>query len=445
MHRYFPHTPADIKGMLDRCGASSLDELYGDVDPSLRLKQPYNLPPEMDETAVRRFFDRLAAKNAHIDVCFAGGGFYDHACPAAVKSIVSRSEFLTAYTPYQPEISQGTLQYIFEYQTMMARLTGMDISNASMYDGATATAEAVMMAVASQRKRNLVMVSATLSPDVTRVVETYARYHGIELLTIPAEDGVTSREALAEMLGKRGKETAGVVVPSPNYYGIIEDHNGLADLCHSHKALLIMNCVAADLATLRTPGELGADIACGDAQSLGIPLSFGGPYLGFLCATKGLMRKMPGRIVGATKDSEGRRCFVLTLQAREQHIRREKATSNICSNQGLMTLWVSVYMSLVGAEGLREINETSRLTAQYLLEKMTSDGRARLRYPGKPFLNEFLLETDYPVDSLIAAAIRKGGILPGIKIDDHAILMAATEMQTRHDADRLFEIAKTCV
>lgn len=445
MHRYFPHTPADIREMLDRCGVSSTDDLYADVDPSLRLKQPYRLPEGMDETSVRRFYDRLASKNVTVDVCFAGGGFYDHACPAAVKSIAARSEFLTAYTPYQPEISQGTLQYIFEYQTMMARLTGMDISNASMYDGATATAEAVLMAVAAQRKRNLVLVSETLSPDVRRVVDTYAHYHGVELLTIPAEEGETSREELTKLLEARGKEVAGVVVPSPNYFGIIENHEGLAGLCHSYKALLIVNCIAADLATLRCPGELGADIACGDAQSLGIPLSFGGPYLGFLCSTKALMRKLPGRIVGATTDSEGRRCFVLTLQAREQHIRREKATSNICSNQGLMTLWVSVYMSLVGAGGLREINETSRRTALYLLDRMTSDGRARLRYPSKPFLNEFLLETDYPVDSLIAAAIQKGGILPGIKIDGHTILMAATEMQTREDADRLFEIAKTCV
>lgn len=443
MHSYFPHTPGDIKDMLDRCGAESLDSLYDDVEPSLRLKQPYNLPAGMDETSVRRFFDRLDRKNHAIDVCFAGGGFYDHSCPAAVKSIASRSEFLTAYTPYQPEISQGTLQYIFEYQTMMTRLTGMEISNASMYDGATATAEAVLMAVASQRKRNLVVISETLSPDVRRVVDTYANYHGVELLTIPAENGETSRSKLTNILEARGKEVAGVVVPSPNYYGIVENHEGLADLCHSYKALLIINCVASDLAVLRTPGELGADIACGDAQSLGIPLSFGGPYLGFLCATKALMRKMPGRIVGATVDSEGRRCFVLTLQAREQHIRREKATSNICSNQGLMTLWVSIYMSLVGADGLREINHNSRNTALYLLNKMTADGRARLRYPDKPFLNEFLLETDYSVDSLIKTAIEKEGILPGIKIDDHTILMAATEMQTRQDVDRLAKIANS--
>ena len=269
MNRYFPHTPDDISEMLARCGVRQLDDLYADVPESLRLKEPYRLPAEMDEYAVRRFFDSLADKNSRIRTCFAGAGFYDHAVPAAVRSLAARSEFLTAYTPYQPEISQGTLQYIFEYQTMMARLTGLEVSNASMYDGATATAEAVMMAVASQRKRNLVLVSATLNPAVRQVVDTYARYHGICLVTVPEENGVTSRKEIAALLEARGKEIAAVVVPSPNYYGIIEDHEGLADLCHASKALLIVNCIAADLATLRTPGELGADIACGDAQSLG--------------------------------------------------------------------------------------------------------------------------------------------------------------------------------
>ena len=264
MNRYFPHTPDDISEMLARCGVRQLDDLYADVPESLRLKEPYRLPAEMDEYAVRRFFDSLADKNSRIRTCFAGAGFYDHAVPAAVRSLAARSEFLTAYTPYQPEISQGTLQYIFEYQTMMARLTGLEVSNASMYDaslscGATATAEAVMMAVASQRKRNLVLVSATLNPAVRQVVDTYARYHGICLVTVPEENGVTSRKEIAALLEARGKEIAAVVVPSPNYYGIIEDHEGLADLCHASKALLIVNCIAADLATLRTPGELGAD------------------------------------------------------------------------------------------------------------------------------------------------------------------------------------------
>lgn len=429
--------------MLARCGVGSLDDLYADVPEELKLKAPYDLGEPMSEPEVRRFFDGLAAKNLPVKACFAGGGFYDHAVPAAVRSICARSEFLTAYTPYQPEISQGTLQYIFEYQTMMARLTGLEVSNASMYDGATATAEAVLMAVASQRKRNVALVSATLSPDVRRVVDTYARYHGVRIVEIPEKDGVTDRDAIAATLAEQGKEVAAVLVPSPNYYGIIEDHTGLAELCHASKALLIMNCVAADLAVLRTPGELGADIACGDAQSLGIPLSFGGPYLGYLCATKALMRKMPGRIVGATTDAAGERCFVLTLQAREQHIRREKATSNICSNQGLMTLWVSVYMSLVGAEGLREIAAKSCSTARYMLGEMTADGRARLRYPSAPFLNEFLLETDFDIDLFIRACIRQAGILPGIKVGDNTLLMAATEMQIREDVDRMVDIAKS--
>lgn len=440
MYPYLPHTRADIDAMLKAVGAESLDDLYADVAPQLRLAQPYNLPQSADEASVERYFDRLADENLPLRACFAGAGFYQHHCPAAVRSIASRSEFLTAYTPYQPEISQGTLQYIFEYQTIMCRLTGMEVSNASMYDGATATAEAIMMAVAAQRRRNLVLVAETLSPYVRRVADTYARYHGVELLTIPQADGATDRTALEQMLAERGKEVAAVLVPQPNFFGIVEDHTGLAELCHSYKALLIINCIASDLAVLRTPGEYGADIACGDAQSLGIPLNFGGPYLGFLCSTKALMRKMPGRIVGQTTDSEGRRCFVLTLQAREQHIRREKATSNICSNQGLMTLWVAAWTSLVGAEGLREINERSLAMALYLLEKLTASGKARLKFPSQPFLNEFALTTDYDVDDLISACMARG-ILPGVKIDSHTILIAATETVTREDADLLCDIA----
>lgn len=436
MHRYFPHTPEEIGEMLGRCGLSQLGDLYSDVPRELLLATPYKLPAEMGETEVRSFFDCLGARNKQIKACFAGGGFYDHYVPAAAASLISRSEFLTAYTPYQPEISQGTLQYIFEYQTMMARLTGLDISNASMYDGATATAEAMMMAVAAGRKRRRVLVSATLNPAVRRVTDTYARYHGVEVVTIDERDGVTDLEHLARLLDEHA-DVAGVILPSPNHYGIIEDFTGVADMVHVRKALLIINCIAADLATLRTPGEWGADIACGDAQSLGIPLSFGGPYLGFLCATKVLMRKMPGRIVGATTDDKGRRTFVLTLQAREQHIRRDKATSNICSNQGLMTLYVSVYMSLLGAAGLREVAYRGHQMAVYLLDRLVATGKCRLKYPGKPFLNEFLLEMDCDVDAFIARAIDEAGILAGIKTGENGLLVAATEMQTREDADCL--------
>lgn len=441
MHRYFPHTPDDIAEMLGVCGVDELRHLYADVPDELILHQPYNLDSQKSEHEVLRHFDALARRNTPIDVCFAGGGYYQHQPSAAVDAITSRSEFLTAYTPYQPEISQGTLQYIFEYQTMMARLTGLDVSNASLYDGSTAVAEAIMMAVASTRKRRRVLVSATVLPAVRAVADTYARYHGIQLTTIDETDGATDLARLDALLNEH-PDVAAVLLPQPNRYGIVEDFSGVAGKIHAKKALMIMNCVAADLAVLRTPGEWGADIAAGDAQSLGIPLSFGGPYLGYMCATRALMRKMPGRIVGATTDSEGRRCFVLTLQAREQHIRREKATSNICSNQGLMTLYVAAYMSLHGTRGLREIAFAGHRTARYLLGVMTSAGRCWLRYPDRPFLNEFLLEFDAEINvrAFIDLCVTKHGILPGIAVGDHGLLMAATEMQTKEDADRLASI-----
>lgn len=437
-HRYFPHTQEDISDMLARCGVASLDDLYADVPSDLKLNRDYDLPTGMSEKEVRDFFDRAGRRNRRL-TCFAGAGFYDRYSPAAAQSIVSRSEFLTAYTPYQPEVSQGTLQYIFEYQSLMSSLTGLPISNASMYDGATATAEAAMMAVAAGRKRSRVLVSQTVNPVTRRVVETYARYHGITIDTIRAEDGVTSRSDFEEKVS--APDVAGVIVASPNYYGILEDYTGWADTCHANKALLIFNCIAADLGVIKSPGEWGADIAAGDAQSLGIPLNYGGPYLGFLCSTEALMRKMPGRIVGATVDADGRRSFVLTLQAREQHIRREKATSNICSNQGLMVLYVTVYLSLTGPKGLREINEASYAGAHYLADRLTATGRARLTYPDRPFLNEFAVTLDAKVDDVLARALDHD-ILAGVKLDEHTLLIAVTEMQTRAEIDKLVEIIK---
>jgi len=438
MHRYFPHSAEDIAAMLGRCGLQSLDDLYADVPEELRLARPYNLPGEMSETEVRRYFDALGRRNAEL-TCFAGAGYYDHYAPAVIGPMISRSEFLTAYTPYQPEISQGTLQYIFEYQTMMTRLTGLEVSNASMYDGATATAEAMMMAVAHARKRNRVLVSETLDPGVRAVVDTYAHYHGIRVDSIAAVGGVTSREDLDAKLAEG--DVAGVIVAIPNYYGIVEDYTGWAEAIHKAKALMIVNGVAIDLATLRTPGEWGADIAVGDAQSLGIPLSFGGPYLGYMCCTKALMRKMPGRIVGATTDADGQRVFVLTLQAREQHIRREKATSNICSNQGLMALYVTIYMSLMGADGLRKVNEAGYRGAHYLAGKLAATGKMTPAYPDKPFFNEFVMRTTAKVDDIIDEAARQG-ILAGVKISDDMMLIAVTEMQSREDMDALVNIVK---
>lgn len=435
-HRYFPHTQADIDAMLERCGVSSAEQLYDDVPQDLRLKQAYNVPQAMTEKEVRDYFNALGAKNSQL-TCFAGGGFYHRYTPAVIPAILSRSEFLTSYTPYQPEISQGTLQYIFEYQSMMTDLTGLDVSNASMYDGATATTEAMMMSVAATRKRDTVLISSTLNPKVTEVVKTYARYHNVKIEMIEAVDGVTSLASLKEKLD--AAKVAGVILPQPNYFGIIEDLTGFAEAIHESGALMIMNCVAADLAILKTPAEWGADIASGDAQSLGMPLAYGGPYLGFLCCTKALIRKMPGRIVGATEDINGNRTFVLTLQAREQHIRRDKATSNICSNQGLMALHTAVYLSLLGTKRLREVCEVSANGAHYLAGKLAATGKMDLKYPEKPFLNEFVMTCDFNVDNLMRVCI-ENEILGGIRLSDREILIAVTEMQTKDDMDKIVNL-----
>lgn len=427
--------------MLETCGVKSMEDLYADVPEQLKFKGTYNVPSEMSEHEVRKFFNALGRKNTSFETILAGAGFYDHQAPAAIGSLIARSEFLTAYTPYQPEISQGTLQYIFEYQSMMASLTGMEVSNASMYDGATATAEAMMMAVAAGRKKNRVLVSATVSPAVKSVVKTYAKYHGVVIDEIPATaDGTTSIADMEQMLGSG--DVAGVIVATPNFYGILEDYSGVADICHKSKALLIMHCIAGDLASIKSPGEWGADIAVGDAQSLGIPLSFGGPYLGFLCAKKSLMRKMPGRIVGATKDSEGRRTFVLTLQAREQHIRREKATSNICSNQGLMALYVTIYMALTGVKGLQETVDAGTAGAHWLCEELVKSGKFEQTYPESAYLNEFCLtaKEGTSIDKVMELAAADD-ILAGVKLDENHILIAVTETASRESLEKLVEIA----
>ena len=359
-YKFFPHTEDDIRAMLKTCGEKSLDDLYKDIPKDLVLKKEYDLPEGLSEIEVRKFFNGLADGNETLK-CLIGAGCYDHYSPSVVNSIVSRSEFLTSYTPYQAEISQGTLQYIFEYQSMMAMLTGMEVSNASMYDGCTATAEAMMMAVAAAKKRN--------------------------------------------------------------------------------KTLLIMNNVASTLGVLKTPGEWGADIAVGDGQSLGIPMNFGGPYVGYLCTSKKLIRKMPGRIVGATTDMEGKRTFVLTLQAREQHIRREKATSNICSNESLMALYVTVYMALMGKEGLREVNELGYSGAHYLAEKLCELKGFSMAFPDKPFLNEFAVKYDGDIDELQNVLLDYNGVQLGLKIADHTLLLCVTETISK---DELDEVILTC-
>lgn len=437
-HPYLPHTEADIKAMLDRCDATSTDDLYADVPDALRMKQPYNLPEAMSETELRDFFRRINSDNRRL-TCFAGAGVYHHATPAAVDELLRRSEFLTAYTPYQPEVSQGTLKYIFEYQSVMCSLTGLDVSNASLYDGATATAEAMLMCVAASRRKNRVLISATMNPIVAKVCATYARWHGIILDTIPEQNGVTCLERLREMLV--AGNVAGVVLPQPNYYGIVEDFSGVAEDIHAAKALMVMNCVASTLAVLRSPAKWGADVAVGDAQSLGMHMNYGGPYLGYMCTTRALMRKMPGRIVGATTDAKGQRVFVLTLQAREQHIRRDKATSNICSNQGLMALHVAAYTALLGPTGLREINEVGSAKAHTLAEKLARTSIVSLAYPGQPFLNEFLLRVaDGHTSREIIEKAAAEGILAGVEVTPDLLLTACTEMQSNDEIDRFVSI-----
>lgn len=436
MYKYFPHTDEDIRQMLERCGMKTMDDLYAEIPDSIRFKKDYDLPSEKSEMEVRRFFEQLGKQNKSL-TCFGGAGVYDHYTPAIVPNLVQRSEFLTSYTPYQAEISQGTLHYIFEYQSMMAELTGMDISNASMYDGSTATAEAVLMAKANAKKANRMLISETIDPKVLEVVKTYAHFQNIQIDMIPAVNGATDKKTLTEKLSQG--DVAGVVVQQPNYYGIIEDFTGIADACHEQKALFIINSIAADLALLKTPGEWGADIAVGDVQSLGIPMSYGGPYAGYMCCTEKLMRKMPGRIVGMTQDNRGQRAFVLTLQAREQHIRRQKATSNICSNESLMALWVTIYMAVMGKKGIKEAAQLSYNGAHYLYEQLLQTGHFMIAFEGQPFFNEFCVRYDGNVDAL-QKKLTDNGIMGGVKVDDHTIMFAVTEKRTKEEIEQLISL-----
>ena len=434
-YKYFPHTDDDLQAMLAKVGVKGLDELYAQMPDGIRFKGDYELPWSCSEMEVRQIFEKLGSENKQL-TCFAGMGVYDHYTPSVVPSLLQRSEFLTSYTPYQAEISQGTLHYIFEYQSMMAELTGMDISNASMYDGTTACAEAMMMAVAAGKKQRKVLVSGCLNPNTFEVLKTYALHQDISLEVLPVRDGTTSLDDVKARLAEGG--VAGVIVQQPNLYGIVEDFTGFAEACHEQKSLFVIDSVAADLAVLKTPGEWGADIAVGDGQSLGIPMQWGGPYVGYMCCTEKLIRKMPGRIVGMTKDDRDQRAFVLTLQAREQHIRRQKATSNICSNQSLMALFVTIYMSLMGRQGLKEAAQLSYAGAHYLCDELLKTGRFSLVYD-KPFFNEFYVKYDGDADTLYQRFI-EAGILGGVRVDE-GFLFAVTEKRTKEEIDNLVNMA----
>lgn len=423
--------------MLERIGVGSLDDLYSDVPDKFIYRGEYDLPDAMSEQQVRSFFESLDKKDLHLKV-FAGAGAYDHYTPSVIPYICSRSEFLTAYTPYQAEISQGTLRYIFEYQSMICALTGMDVSNASMYDGPTAAAEAMMMAVACTKRKTRVLLSETLLPNVRKVVETYAKFHNVQLGYIPMKDGQTGLESMKEELAKG--DVAGVIVPSLNRFGIVEDLTGFAEAIHEAKAIAVEYCDPSALAVVRTPGEWDFDIAVGDGQSLGIPMCFGGPYVGFMACRKDYVRKMPGRIVGQTQDADGKRCFVLTLQAREQHIRREKATSNICSNQSLMALYVTVYMSLMGKEGLAKVNSLSSAGAHYLYGELLKTGKFEPVFD-KPFLKEFVLKPLVPVEKLQQKLLDEG-FFGALATEEGYVSFCVTEKRTKAEVDSLVEAVK---
>lgn len=435
--QYFPHTGDDVRKMLERVGAGSIDDLYSDVPQDVIYKGEYDLPDAMSEQEVRDFFESLDEKDSKLKV-FVGQGSYDHYTPSVIPYITSRSEFLTAYTPYQAEISQGTLRYIFEYQSMICALTGLDVSNASMYDGPTAAAEAVRMSLACTRKKSRVLVSRTLLPNVIRTIETYSKYSGIELGYLPVMDGHTCQHHMKAELSKG--DVAGVIVPSVNRFGIIEDLTGYADAIHEAGAVFIEYCDPSALAVLKTPAEWGADIAVGDGQSLGIPMQFGGPYVGFMACRKDHLRKLPGRIVGETRDTEGRRVFCLTLQAREQHIRREKATSNICSNESLMALFVTVYASLMGPQGLKEVNDRSYAAAHYLHDELLKTGKFEEVYD-QPFLKEFVLKplTDVPA---LQQKLLDGGFFAALQDEDGNVTFCATKKRTKAQIDELVALVK---
>ena len=430
---YFPHTDQDIQSMLNRIGVNSLDQLYADVPADCLYQGQYDLPEAMTEQQVRDYFEGLAALNPRLKV-FAGAGAYDHYTPAVIPYLTQRSEFITAYTPYQCEISQGTLRYIFEYQSMICALTGMDVSNASMYDGPTAAAEAMRMMVALAKKKNTVLVSATLLPQVTGVIQTYAKYAGITIKEIEASQGQTSKDSLEALIAQG--DVAGAIVPSINRFGIIENLEGMAQALHADKALLTVYCDPSALAVLKTPAQWESDIAVGDGQPLGIPLCYGGPYVGFMACREEYMRKLPGRIVGQTTDKEGRRAFVLTLQAREQHIRREKATSNICSNESLMALWVTVYLSLMGPDGMKQVNDLCYQRAHYLYAKLLETGKFQEAFAGAPFLKEFVLKPLVPA-AQIQKKLADAGFFGALETPEGYVSFCATEKRSYQEIDEL--------
>jgi len=439
MNRYIGNTGAEQGEMLAAIGLSAMEDLFADIPAGIRLNRPLDLPLPLPEQELVRHMRDLAGKNSPAGdlPCFLGAGAYDHFIPSAIDHLISRQEFYTAYTPYQPEISQGTLQAIFEYQTLICELTGMAAANASMYDGASAAAEAALMACTAT-KRQEVLLSRALHPQSREVIRTYCLFQGIQVVEFGCPEGQSD---LADLAAKISSRTAGVILQNPNFFGIIEPLQAAAALAHEHKALLIAAVDPISLAILKSPGSLGADIVVGEGQSLGNPMNFGGPYLGFFAVTEKLVRKMPGRVVGETRDKAGRRGFVLTLQTREQHIRREKATSNICSNEALCALSATIYLTFLGREGLRQAATLSLQKAHYAYEQLMGSGRFTAAFAA-PFFKEFAVRSRQPVAEL-NKSLRQEGIIGGYALGrDYpeladGWLVAVTEKRTKAEIDDL--------
>jgi glycine cleavage system P protein (glycine dehydrogenase) subunit 1 len=422
--RFTPHTEDDVQEMLEAIGVETLDDLFADVSP--KLEGELDLPPTLSEYEALSDVNKLAARNVAGVPIFLGAGAYDRITPSAVGAITSRGEFLTAYTPYQPEVSQGELQAIFEFQSVISELTGLEVSNASVYDGASAVAEAALMTARQTKRDPKVAVSGGLNPRYREVIQTYR----VEVVELPFAEGTTDFSAVPE-------DVSGVFVQSPNYFGIVEDGRAAAEAAHAVGALAVAVCDPVSLAVLEAPGNLGADVAVGETQPLGMPLIFGGPYAGYMATREKFVRQLPGRICGETVDKDGRLAYVLTLRAREQDIRRARANSNICTNQALTALAATVYASLMGPEGLREVAELSISKAHYLANRLEEAG-FELRYPGAPFLWEFAVEL--PDVARANAALLEHGIVGGLDLGDGAMLVAVTEKRTKEELDAFVEV-----
>lgn len=432
---YIPHTQADVRQMLETIGVESIEDLFREIPEDLRLKRELDVPSGMDEHRLAKHLAGLAGQNVDLSktICFLGAGIYDRFIPATVGAVLSRGEFLTAYTPYQPEVSQGYLQTIYEFQSMVAELYGMDLSNASMYDGPTSLAEAAIMAT-GLRKRNLVAVSAGVHPHARQVVETYCWAMGIDVVTLPLTEG-----AATDFSGAAG--AACVLVQSPNFFGIVEDLAGVRQACDEHGAMMVVSADPTSCALLPPPGSFGADVVVGEGQPLGIPMGLGGPMLGLFCCKAELVRHIPGRIVGRTTDGQGRTGYTMTLRTREQDIRREKATSNICTNEALMALASTVYMCALGKNGLQSVAESSAQGARYALKQLEAAG-AKAKFPGRKFFCEFVVELPMNAEEAQGALLEEG-ILAGLPLGpygaglENCLLVAVTEIRTKEEIDLL--------